>query len=394
MKSSPISSMLLGVGVVVTFVRFASAAQPAYAQCGGEGWTGATDCVAGYTCTYSNTYYSQCLPVPTATTSTSSASATATGQTKYAGVNIAGFDFGCTTDGTCALYSIAPPTNGAAQMSHFVNDDHLNLFRLPVGWQYLVGSTLGGTLDSSNFGNYDQLVQACLATGASCIIDIHNYARWNGAIIGQGGPTNDQFASLWSQLAAKYTNNNRVLFGVMNEPHDLDITTWATSVQAAVTAIRNAGATSNIILLPGTEYTGAGGFVSDGSAAALATVTNLDGSTTNLVFDVHNYLDSDGSGTHTECVTNNTVAIAPLTAWLRSNNRLAINSEVGGGNVASCETYLCDQLQYFNDNSDVFLGYTTWAAGSFDSTYALTETPTQSGSTWTDTALVHACIAR
>lgn len=31
----------------------------------------------------------------------------------------------------------------------------------------------------------------------------HNYARWNGAIIGQGGPTNAQFATLWSQVAAK-----------------------------------------------------------------------------------------------------------------------------------------------------------------------------------------------
>jgi len=32
-----------------------------YAQCGGIGWTGPTCCVTGYTCTYSNAYYSQCL---------------------------------------------------------------------------------------------------------------------------------------------------------------------------------------------------------------------------------------------------------------------------------------------------------------------------------------------
>jgi len=51
-----------------------------------------------------------------------------------------------------------------------------------------------------------------------CIIDIHNYARWNGGIIGQGGPTNAQFASLWSQLATKYKSNSKVTFGLMNEP--------------------------------------------------------------------------------------------------------------------------------------------------------------------------------
>lgn len=34
----------------------------AWAQCGGTGFSGPTTCVSGYTCTYSNPYYSQCLP--------------------------------------------------------------------------------------------------------------------------------------------------------------------------------------------------------------------------------------------------------------------------------------------------------------------------------------------
>jgi cellulose 1,4-beta-cellobiosidase len=32
-----------------------------WAQCGGTGWTGATSCVSGTTCTVLNAYYSQCL---------------------------------------------------------------------------------------------------------------------------------------------------------------------------------------------------------------------------------------------------------------------------------------------------------------------------------------------
>ena len=32
-----------------------------WAQCGGDGWTGATTCESGYTCTYYNNWYSQCL---------------------------------------------------------------------------------------------------------------------------------------------------------------------------------------------------------------------------------------------------------------------------------------------------------------------------------------------
>lgn len=57
-------------------------------------------------------------------------------------------------------------------MTHFVNDDKTNIFRLPTGWQYLVNNVLGGTLHAANFAAYDGLVQACLRTGASCIIDV------------------------------------------------------------------------------------------------------------------------------------------------------------------------------------------------------------------------------
>jgi endoglucanase len=104
-------------------------------------------------------------------------------------------------------------------MKHFVSDDGLNTFRLPVGWQYLLNNQLGGNLDSTNFATYNGLVQGCLDAGAEmCIIDIHNYARWNGQIIGQGGPTNAQFANTWSQLASKYKSNSKIAFGVMNEP--------------------------------------------------------------------------------------------------------------------------------------------------------------------------------
>jgi endoglucanase len=297
----------------------------------------------------------------TKTTTTASATQTpggSTGKTRFAGVNIAGFDFGCGTDGSCNTAKVVPPVknlpptynnpDGAGQMQHFYKDDHMNIFRLPVGWQYLVNNNLGGNLDSNNFNNYDQLVQACLDTGAYCIVDIHNYARWNGAIIGQGGPTNDQFVSVWKQLATKYASQPRIWFGIMNEPHDVpSISTWAATVQAVVTAIRAAGATSQFISLPGNDWQSAGAVISDGSAAALAGVKNPDGSTTNLILDVHKYLDSDNSGTHTECVTDNVdTAFAPLAAWLRQNKRQAILTETGGGNTASCQKYFCQQVAY------------------------------------------------
>lgn len=56
-------------------------------------------------------------------------------------------------------------------MAHFAKDDLMNIFRLPVGWQFLVDSP-GAQLNSGNFARYDSLVQACLHTGAACILDV------------------------------------------------------------------------------------------------------------------------------------------------------------------------------------------------------------------------------
>lgn len=252
-------------------------------------------------------------------------------------------------------------------MNHFVKDDTLNAFRLPVGWQFLLNNQLGGKLDSNNAAQYDTLVQGCLNSGAKlCILDLHNYARWNGQIIGQGGPADAQLADVWKQLAQKYGSHSQIAFGVMNEPHvscctrafnipsaddvsqDIpDIKRWATTVQAVVTAIRNAGAQNNLILLPGQGYTSAETFVSSGSAAALNNVKNPNGSKDNLIMDVHKYLDSDNSGTHTECVKNSIdTAFQPLATWLRQNGRKAFLSETGGGNTASCAQYLCQELKF------------------------------------------------
>lgn len=43
----------------------------------------------------------------------------------------------------------------------------------------------------------------------------------------------------------------------------------------------------------------------------------------------------------------------------------------GGGSTASCLQMVCAALDILNANSDVYLGWTVWAAGAFDSSYVL-----------------------
>ncbi|KAF7983588.1 hypothetical protein HWV62_20478 [Athelia sp. TMB] len=180
------------------------------------------------------------------------------------GVNTAGYDFSVYTDGSFSGTGIPPPTS---QYAHFASQG-VNIFRIPFAWQ-LMTPILGGSIDETWFATFDATVQSALTASTSpyVILDLHNYARWNGGIIGQGGPTNDQFANLWSQIATKYASDDKIIvgssfsfvsvctahtkqFGIMNEPHDLpSLSEWATSVQAAITAIRAAGAKTQYILM-------------------------------------------------------------------------------------------------------------------------------------------------
>ncbi|KAL9010333.1 MAG: hypothetical protein Q9173_004726 [Seirophora scorigena] len=323
---------------------------------------------------------------------------------QYGGINLAGFDFGCETTGECDTAKAVPPLHeykgqdGAAQMQHFVKVDGFNAFRLPVAWQFLVESP-GSPLIPANMEQYDALVKACLATGSLCIIDIHNYARWDGLIIGQGGPTDEEFADLWSQLAKKYADSPKVAMGIVNEPHEVpSITRWAQTCQTVVDAIRKAGATEHFIMLPGNGYTSASSFVSSGSAAALATVKDTDGSTSKLIFEVHKYLDDDNSGTSIQCVSNQIDKFEDLTKFLTVNKRQAILAEVGGGPFTkSCLKDVCELLTYLNDNSAVYMGYLGWGAGSFDQTYELSLTPEgdlRKGTPMKSVPLVTECFAR
>ncbi|KAI0060552.1 hypothetical protein BV25DRAFT_1807045 [Artomyces pyxidatus] len=100
-------SLLLSI---ISLGSVAYAQSGAWGQCGGQGWTGSTSCISGYTCTYSNPYYSQCLPGTVSSKSTASTTSTASGSTPT-GVNY-WFSFGDSYTQTQFVTSGALPSVG------------------------------------------------------------------------------------------------------------------------------------------------------------------------------------------------------------------------------------------------------------------------------------------
>ncbi|EAU83902.1 hypothetical protein CC1G_10307 [Coprinopsis cinerea okayama7 len=62
-----LKASIIAVTLCAALVNGQATAGP-YGQCGGQGWSGPTECTSGYTCTVSNQWYSQCLPGAAPTT--------------------------------------------------------------------------------------------------------------------------------------------------------------------------------------------------------------------------------------------------------------------------------------------------------------------------------------
>lgn len=205
------------------------------------------------------------------------------------------------------------------------------------------------------------------------ILDPHNYMRYNdpseqpfsGSIIGDSSDpeaaTTAQFGEFWGELAKRFVENEKVIFGLMNEPHDMPTSLMMDNNQVAIDAIRDAGA-EQLIIAPGNSWSGGHAWAEGGDEANTNWVHKLVDPLSNTAIDVHEYLDEDFSGGHLECTQAPEPNLKDLTAWLKENNLKAFITEFGGSDTASCHDMLDDLLSYMEDNPE-YIGWTAWAAG-------------------------------
>jgi endoglucanase len=315
---------------------------------------------------------------------------------RYTGVNLAGADFGDAnlpgTYGQNADY-VYP---SAAEISYFVGKG-LNTFRLPFRWERLQ-RTLNSGFDATEFSRLDSVVTAATAAGAYVVLDPHNYARYYpnpvgnnssaGNIIGSVQVPDSAFGDFWSRLANMYKGNNHVIFDLMNEPNTMPTEQWTAAANSAIQSIRDAGAT-NLILVPGNAWTGAHSWTQDWYGTPNATeMLKIVDPGNNFAFDVHQYLDSDFSGT-TSNIVSATVGrdqLVSFTNWLHTNNRRGFLGEfaVANSTIGTSATQIGDEainnmLGYMETNSDVWMGWTWWAAGPKWGNYMFTLEPTNLG---------------
>ncbi|KAG9093811.1 hypothetical protein FRC06_011371 [Ceratobasidium sp. 370] len=241
----------------------------------------------------------------------------------------------------------------------------MNTFRIPFLVERLVppANGLAGAFDQTYLSGLTTIVNYITNKGGYAVIDPHNYMRYNGNII----TSTSDFSTFWKNLSNVFKSNSRVIFDIMNEPNGIDASVVFNLNQAAVNAIRAAGSTSQLILVEGTSWTGAWTWVSSGNGDAFKALKDPNN---NIAIEMHQYLDSDGSGTSGTCVSSTIAAdrLAAATTWLKANNFKGFLGEIGGGSndvcIAAIKGGLCAMQQ-----SGVWLGISWWAAGPWWGNY-------------------------
>ncbi|KAI1343884.1 glycoside hydrolase family 5 protein [Xylariaceae sp. FL0016] len=274
---------------------------------------------------------------------------------QFVGVNESGAEFGnMNLPGRLDKDYTWPAQSAIATMI----DKGMNTFRVPIMMERFIPTKMTGTVNETYAAGLDDIVKFITGKGAYAIIDPHNFGRYYSNIITDV----DGFGAWWSVMAKRYAANDKVIFDTNNEFHDEENALVASLNQKAIDAIRGAGATTQHIFVEGNSWTGAWHWTSSGTADGMGKLTDPNDK---LVYEMHQYLDSDGSGTSTACVsgTIGKERLADATAWLKANKKKGIIGETAAGANAQCIQAVQGMLAYMQDNADVWTGWLWWGAG-------------------------------
>ncbi|OJI84062.1 hypothetical protein ASPTUDRAFT_120812 [Aspergillus tubingensis CBS 134.48] len=284
---------------------------------------------------------------------------------KWVGTSESGAEFGSALPGTLGTDYTWPETSKI----QVLRNKGMNIFRIPFLMERLTPDGLTGSFASTYLSDLKSTVEFVTNSGAYAVLDPHNYGRFDGSII----ESTSDFKTWWTNVATEFADNDKVIFDTNNEYHDMEQSLVLNLNQAAINGIRAAGATTQYIFVEGNAYTGAWDWTTYNDD-----LSGLTDSEDKIIYEMHQYLDSDSSGTSETCVSS-TIGkerIEKATEWLKTNNKQGIIGEFAGGVNSVCEEAVEGMLAYMSENSDVWVGASWWSAGPWWGTYMYSLEPT------------------
>lgn len=328
----------------------------------------------------------------------------------FAGINLSGLEFGK------LISPFVIPNLSQADASTSVSDLEdtksfiqagMNTVRVPVSWDYLQWDSPGqSTINSAYYDNYVKpLLETLTSAKIYTIVDLHAYMRYSTygqqySGCGSDGACPDgemvldvnAYRAVWGQLWSLIKQDPKIkaeyiMIDLMNEPVDVPGDSVFT-IQTNLIKMLRENQFNGYILVEGNAWSGLHSWTtttwtdSSGnkySNATLFTRKNFaDAGITDLskiLINAHQYLDSDYSGTHQDCLQDLQTTgesgfnLDAFVAYLKENELQAIVTEFGtGSDATSCTPALKKFMDYLQTNSASgkaygFAGWTIWSTG-------------------------------
>ncbi len=284
------------------------------------------------------------------------------------GINLAGAEFGADValPGVYLKQYIYP---GEADFKRYA-ERNLKLVRLPFRWER-IQPRLNGELNSVELGRMLATLDHAKKYNMQVILDMHNYYRYHGKMIGSNEVPVSAFADAWRRIAQKVANHPAVYgYGLMNEPHTTN-GKWPAAALAAAKSIRTLDA-DNWVVIAGDRWSSA--FHWPSYNTQLVKDSWMRDPNNNLMFEAHLYFDKDYSGYYTNRYEKydpmiGVVRAKPFVEWLTRHRLRGFIGEHGAPDFSPSAVVAMDNLlQYLGQHC---IPSTYWAAGPWWGDYAL-----------------------
>ena len=341
---------------------------------------------------------------------------------QFNGINLAGLEFSDSINPTVipnlSAQDEASENSDLSETSQFIQQG-VNTVRVPVRWGYLQLDGPGqGDIYLDYYNNYVRpTLQSLTSAKVHTIVDLHAYMRYaefgkQHAGCSAEGPCPDgtlitdsnAYQDIWSKLYALMKNDPKInqdylMLDLVNEPVGVP-NDKVLSIQTDVIKMLRQQGFKGYILVEGNSWTGLHSWTTyqwlgeDGTPYTNASLFSRDNfkkagvsDLSKILINVHQYLDSDYSGTHDTCLQDLSTTgvdgfnLNAFIDYLQQNQLKAIVTEFGTGrNASSCRAPLTTFMNYLKDNSAQgknygFAGWTIWSTGHGWGDYNLRVTP-------------------
>ncbi|RRW46682.1 glycoside hydrolase family 5 protein [Pseudomonas luteola] len=262
----------------------------------------------------------------------------------------------------------------------FPNESHfqqwsakgIRMVRFPIIWERLQPK-LVSMLDPAYVGLITQTLNYAQKYNIKVVLDLHNYARYRGALIGTATVPYGAYSDVMYRIAFRWAKHPALYgYDIMNEPNGaLDY--WPTAAQYGINGVRIVDKVKPIIV--------------EGNGWAEATrwalwnnsLLNLKDPSNNLIFSAHTYFDANAGGTYDSVDVGaldpmyGVNRVKPFVEWLKKNGQRGFIGEFGiPDNDPRWNVIMDNMLAYLKQNC---IPATYWAAGPGWADYKLAVEP-------------------